>query len=209
MPTLKPIGDHKPKGIAVGKRNKLLLVLIGFLWLFSIQLAYAGKERVAGLTVTVTSNTEIQISAEMIRWIQNTLLEDIENGIQKDLFYTIILKKRIPFWYDEDMETQTIKHTFKFDVLKKQYIIKTTQLGETKQQIKETTPEVLELISKINNVKLTLERSLKKRHTYYISVKAEMRSSRLPFYLDYILFFIPSLELDTPWANSAPFYALE
>jgi hypothetical protein len=48
---------------------------------------------------------------------------------------------------------------------------------------------------------------LRRRTTYLISVKAEMKAPRLPLYLDYFLFFIPFLELDTPWADSAPFRA--
>ena len=171
--------------------------------------AQAGNERIAKLTVTIATNNEIHVSAELIRWIDSQIMEDIQNGISKDLFYTLILMKKIPIWYDEEISTKTIKHTFKYDILKKQYLITTQEEGETSQQIAETAREMINLISKINNVTMILPKTLKKRHTYYMSVKAEMKASRLPFYLDYILFFIPALELDTPWADSSPFYALE
>jgi hypothetical protein len=40
-----------------------------------------------------------------------------------------------------------------------------------------------------------------------VSVKAEMKAPQLPLYLDYFLFFIPFLEIDTEWRNTAPFRA--
>jgi hypothetical protein len=61
------------------------------------------------------------------------------------------------------------------------------------------------LISKLNNVKIAPLSLLKPRRTYYVSVKAQMKASKLPLYLDYFLFFIPFLELDTPWADSNTF----
>jgi len=63
------------------------------------------------------------------------------------------------------------------------------------------------LISKLNNVRITPLSLLKPRGTYYVSVKAQMKAAKLPLYLDYFLFFIPFLELDTPWADSNTFNA--
>ena len=173
------------------------------------QAAQAGNERISGLTVTVVTNTEIRVSAELIRWMNPGLQKKIKRGIPKDLFYTILLKKRIPFWLDEEIHSETIRHTIKYDVLKRQYLI-TTGVGEKHSEVViESYQKMIDLISKINNVKMTLSKRLRKRHIYYVSAKAEVKTSRLPFFLEYILFFIPVLELDTPWVNSAPFYSLE
>jgi len=190
-------------------KTSLFFLLVGILWVSLSSVVQAGEERIAELTVAVDSNDEIRVSAELIRWMNPGLSEDIENGIPKDLFYTIVLKKRIGGWFDEETTSKTIKHAIKYDVLKKQYLITTREGNTTQQKIAETRQEMMDLISKVNNVKMFIDKKLKTRHTYYVSVKAEMKASRLPFFLEYILFFIPVPELDTPWANSAPFYALE
>ena len=190
-------------------KTSFFFLLIGILWVSLSSAVQAGEERIADLTVTVERNDEIRVSAQLTRWMNPTLEEDIQNGIPKDLFYTIVLKKRIAGWFDEEISSKTIKHTIKYDVLKKQYFITTREGDNTVQKVTETRQEMMDLISKVNNVKMALIKRLKTRHTYYVSVKAEMKASRLPFFLEYILFFIPVPELDTPWADSAPFYALE
>lgn len=190
-------------------KTSFFFLLMGILWGPLSTVVQAGEERIADLTVAIDSNNEIRVSAELIRWMNPGLSEDIENGIPKDLFYTIVLKKRIGVWFDEEITSKTIKHTIKYDVLKKQYLITTGEGDTTQQKVAETRQEMIDLISKVNNVKMSLVKKLKTRHTYYVSVKAEMKASRLPFFLEYILFFIPVPELETPWADSAPFYALE
>lgn len=189
----------------------VLLVSLG-VWVVCLghaPFAHAGEERIARLTAAVLTNSELSVSAELIRWYNAHIKEDLNNGIPKDLYYYILLKKRQPGWFDEEIVSRTIKHTIKYDVLKKQYSITTRMDGQMSRKTVESFEEMADLISRIDHVKITTAKRLKTRHTYYVSVKAEMRATNVPFYLEYILFFIPALELDTPWADSSPFYALE
>jgi hypothetical protein len=64
-----------------------------------------------------------------------------------------------------------------------------------------------ELVSRVDRVPVADVRRLNRRASYVVSVKAEMKAPQLPLYLDYFLFFIPFLEIDTEWRNTAPFRA--
>jgi len=64
-----------------------------------------------------------------------------------------------------------------------------------------TYDEALEMVSWIRGVTLPLPPD-EAGASHYVSVKAEMRAVRLPLYLDYVFFFIPILEFETPWARS-------
>jgi hypothetical protein len=172
-------------------------------------IAHAGEERIARLTASVLNNNEVAVTAELIRWYNQNIRDDLNNGIPKDLYYYILLKRRQPGWFDEEIVSKTIKQTIKYNVLKKEYSITTRMDDQTSQKTVESFEEMADLISRIDHVKITSLKRMRARYTYYISVKAEMRATNVPFYLEYILFFIPALELDTPWADSAPFYALE
>ncbi len=199
------------KKSCLGFNGLTLFLSIGVLvvCLSGAPVAHAGDERIARLTTVVLNNGEVAVSAELIRWYNQTIKDDLNNGIPKDLYYYILLKKRQPGWFDEEIVSRTIKHTIKYDVLKKQYSITTRTDGQTTQKTVESFEEMADLISRIDPVKITTAKRMKARHTYYVSVKAEMRTTNVPFYLEYVFFFIPALELDTPWADSAPFYALE
>jgi len=165
----------------------------------------SSDERVANLVIQIT-NTDILASANLIRGFSRTTEEDIQNGIPKDLFYYLLLKRRQPLWFDEEMISKTIKYTVKYDLLKKQYLVTRRINGTIQQEVLEDFMAMKRLISTINNVKIADVHVLNDQDTYYISVKAEMKATKLPLYLDYFLFFIPILEVDTPWADSAPLY---
>lgn len=197
---------HAPRFLFPFLVSSCVTVIIG---LGSAPFTYAEDERIAQLTATILNHNEVAVSAHLIGWYNRNIKEDLNNGIPKDLYYYILLKKRQPGWFDEEMVSKTIKHTIKYDVLKTQYSITTRMDGLTSQKTVETFEEMADLISRIDRVKITSTKSMRARNTYYISIKAEMRATNVPFYLEYILFFIPALELDTPWADSAPFYTLD
>jgi len=175
------------------------------LTLFFSAVGEASDERIANLVIQIT-NTDILASANLIRGFSRTTEEDIQNGIPKDLFYYLLLKRRQPLWFDEEMISKTIKYTVKYDLLKKQYLVTRRINGTIQQEVLEDFMAMKRLISTINNVKIADVHVLNDKDTYYISVKAEMKATKLPLYLDYFLFFIPILEVDTPWADSAPLY---
>jgi hypothetical protein len=167
--------------------------------------AHAADEKIADLVVQAT-DTDILVSANLIKGFSPTSEEDIRNGIPKDLFYYVLLKRRQPLWFDEEMRSKTVKYTVKYDLLNKQFLVTIRSNGTVHQETMDDFLAMKRLISTINNVRIAGTDVLNNEDTYYVSVKAEMKASQLPFYLDYFLFFIPFLEVDTPWANSAPFY---
>ncbi len=181
------------------------IVIFCLLTLFIPGIAAGGDERIANLVVQI-KNSDILVSANLIRGFSQTTEEDISNGIPKELFYYLLLTRRQPLWFDEETLSKTIKFTVKYDLLKKHYVVIKRVDDGVQQEITEDFVAMKRLISTINNVKIASTNALNDRDTYYVSVKAEMKAAKLPFYLDYFLFFIPFLEVDTPWAYSGPLY---
>ncbi|MEK7279834.1 MAG: DUF4390 domain-containing protein [Nitrospirota bacterium] len=162
-------------------------------------------ENISDLSVTI-QNKDIMVSARLIGAFSNTIEEDIKNGIPKDLFYYILLKRRQNNWIDEELLQVTIKYTIKYDILKKQYIVTSREGTRSSRRVIENYQEMADLITRVNNIKLTETDILKSNESYYVSVKAEMKATAIPLHLDYFFFFIPFLELDTPWADSSIIY---
>jgi hypothetical protein len=162
-------------------------------------------ENISDLSVTI-QNKDIMVSARLIGAFSNTIEEDIKNGIPKDLFYYVLLKRRQNNWIDEELLQVTIKYTIKYDILKKQYIVTSREGTKNSQRVIENYQEMADLITRVNNVKLTETDIFNSNESYYVSVKAEMKATAIPLHLDYFFFFIPFLELDTPWADSSIIY---
>ncbi len=188
------------------QKLSLGLGLCLFLLAFSYSHAQAASnERIANLSVRVNDG-KILVSADLIRGFSKTTKEDLLNGIPKDLYYYVVLKKHQALWFDEEAYSKTIRFTIKYDLLKKQFLIKKRLDTHTQEEVVDTFVAMKQLISRIRDVRIADTQRLAPRLTYLVSVKAEMKAPELPFYLDYLLFFIPFLEVDTPWAHSGPIY---
>lgn len=182
--------------------NKVIFSIFFFIvFIFNPAEGFA-KERIRDVQVRV-SKLEIFVSANLIGGFSEDVVNDIQNGISKEFFYYILLKKKEKNWFDEEVYAKTIRFSVKYDTLKKEYLV--VQSGGEKVVEKRVTnfKEMKALVSRIDQIKLAMTTSLKKGKRYYVSVKSQMKAAELPFYLEYFLFFIPFLEIDTPWANSS------
>ncbi|MBI3803806.1 MAG: DUF4390 domain-containing protein [Nitrospirae bacterium] len=176
-----------------------------FLWialLFSpVRLFAAGPERIRNV-VTEVVNQEVVVSADLIEGFNKEIIDDIQDGIPKDFYYYLLLKRKQKSWFDEEILAKTLRYTVKYDTLKKKY----TVIQRDGEHVVENTIDSLEamrrMVSHIDHIRIAPIHILKSRFRYYVSVKSQMKAAKLPLYLDYFLFFIPFLELDTPWANS-------
>ncbi|HLG23282.1 MAG TPA: DUF4390 domain-containing protein [Candidatus Manganitrophaceae bacterium] len=165
----------------------------------------AGKERIQNVTAEIVEE-EITVSAELVQGFYPEIVTDIQNGIPKDFYYYLLLKRKQKNWFDEEIVSKTIRYTVKYDTLKKQYAVIRVEGEKVAESLLEDFESMRRLISKIDHVKIAPVRLLKSRQRYYVSVKAQMKAAKLPLYLDYFLFFIPFLELDTPWSDSGAFH---
>lgn len=162
----------------------------------------ASEGRVRNVTVDIV-NKEILVSADLVSGFNNEIADDIQNGISKDFYYYVLLKKKQKNWFDEELVSKTVRYHVKYDTLKKQYLVLQIEGAQvTHESIFNDFEAMKQKISRIERVKLAPVRMLNTRRRYYVSVKSQMKATKLPLRLETLLFFIPFLELDTPWADS-------
>lgn len=161
----------------------------------------AGSERIKNV-VTEVKNQEIVVTAELVDGFNREIIRDIHDGIPKDFYYYLLLKRKQKSWFDEEILAKTIRYTVKYDTLKKKYAVVQREGERTVENTVDDLDTMKRIVSKIDQVKLAPVSVLRSRNRYYVSVKSQMKAAKLPFYVDYFLFFIPFLEIDTPWADS-------
>jgi hypothetical protein len=167
---------------------------------------YAADERIDRLEVTRQDGL-IYVSAVLNPGLAFHLDEDLRKGLAKDLYYYLVLKQRQRVWFDEEIVAVTLKHSIKYDLLKQEYVVISRSPSGTTQTIVPDFQTARELVSQVDRIPVADVRRLRRGKKYVISVKAEMKAPQLPLYLDYFLFFIPFLEIDTPWRDSPTFRA--
>jgi len=169
-------------------------------------LAYGADERIDQLSVK-QQDGRIYVSAVLSPGLGSHLDDDLRQGLAKDLYYYLVLKQRQRVWFDEEIVAVTIKHSIKYDLLKREYVVTSRLPSGTTQTILPDFPSARNLVSRVDHIPVADVSSLRRGKKYLVSVKAEMRAPQLPLYLDYFLFFIPFLEIDTEWRHSGTFRA--
>jgi hypothetical protein len=169
--------------------------------------AAAESPQITGLAVAVKGD-RLVVSAALSGGLPDSMGDEIRQGISKALYYYAVLKRRTPFWLDEELASATVRYRVWYDLVKQRFVVASRQ-GEEKEtrRTAERLDDVWRLISHPGDVTIPLAAPLQRDATYHVSVKAEMRSAKLPVYIEYFLFFLPVAQLSTPWAESAPFTA--
>ncbi|MEK6678892.1 MAG: DUF4390 domain-containing protein [Nitrospirota bacterium] len=186
------------------KRIYLVFILGSVISLsYFLNTAFAGEERITDVKVTL-GKEEISVSAKLIDGLNKDIEDAIKNGIQKDIIYSAILKKKRSTWFDEDVVSKDIEYTIKHDVLKKQYTLITRGNGN-REKVTQSYDEIKTAVSKIENAVVSPKKALESDEEYYVSIKAEIKDTKLPFFLDYFLFFIPFSDINTSWYDSPAF----
>jgi len=152
--------------------------------------------------VATRAGRVVTVSAHLAGGFPPDIAEQIQNGVPKDLFYTVVLDRRHRRWFDEELASATVQFQIKYDTLAGRYTIRRIGPGgDTHEQEVADYADAVRAVSHVEGVRLELPKDAAD-YTHYVSAKAEMRAVHMPLYLDYVLFFIPRLEFETPWART-------
>ncbi len=122
----------------------------------------------------------------------------ILNGMPVTFHLSVDLYKKRSFWYDKLLESAQISHSMEYDLLKKEFHV---TLDERKR-INHTArdfQEAKQLMADLDRFSVISMDRLEKNQGYYLRIRAKLVPIRLPFYLDFFLFFIPKWEFETEW----------
>ncbi len=180
--------------------RRQLVLIVAMLIIPSVPCA-ADLPRMTAVKTEIV-NGQILASAELLHGFQPDVLRDLHNGIPKDFYYYFVLNRKYKNWIDEEVYEKTIRHTVLYDTLKKQYRVTRHDGVGHPEEIYDDLESLRRAALRLSNVVLLPVRRLRPDRRYYLGVKAQMKAANLPIYLKYFLFFIPVLEMDTPWANS-------
>ncbi|MCK4534890.1 MAG: DUF4390 domain-containing protein, partial [Syntrophobacterales bacterium] len=91
-----------------------------------------------------------------------------------------------------------VKHTIKYDNIKKIFYVVFTEHGRNPEQFKEFSKAKIAM-AELNGIVFTPLRQMTKGDRYYLRVKAKLEEVRLPLHLEYVFFFVSLWDFETDW----------
>jgi|SRR3990172_1153321 len=178
-----------------------ILATCVFLWTSA---GVAATGRISDILIT-RGNNELLVSARLTGGFTPEIKKEIINGVSKEFFYYLVIKRVMSNWLDAEKISGTIKYSIKYDILKKQYLV-TRETGDlSEEQIFDSYDSMVAWVSGVDRISITPLNLLNKKLQYYVSIKAEMKAGELPFLLRYLFFFVPYSRFSTEWYDSGIF----
>ncbi|HTZ17414.1 MAG TPA: DUF4390 domain-containing protein [Dissulfurispiraceae bacterium] len=178
---------HVPRRAhAVPHRFLSVIILVTSWALLVITACFAAE--ISGVDVR-QANNELIVSTTLQP--DEKLIEDLNNGLSKEIVFYIDLFRHWKLWPDEFVIGQKIVRTLQIDPIKREFV-GTSVEGNVKiiKRFKDLNSMIAWAIN-ISNIKLTNVKVLES-DDYYVKVTAESRLK--PSVIGYIIFFLPSKE---------------
>ncbi|MFQ5441547.1 MAG: DUF4390 domain-containing protein [Thermodesulfobacteriota bacterium] len=148
--------------------------------------------------VNISLAPDFGVSFEVKNAFTANIEEAIKSGVPTSFKFVVELQRSRRFWFDKDAGRWEFKHTVKYDTLKEEYKIILEEKGFGPVRTKDFS-EMKKIMSTADSVTLEPTGRLSGGYNYQLKVKAELYTVRLPFRLDYLLFFLKLWDVETEW----------
>ena len=181
-------GDVKAKLI-----DRRWQVAFYFLLFFCCLLFFPSITRSAEIIGPETKiiNNEIYVTTGLI--LDEKQLQDLKNGIAKEITFYIDLFRVWNMWPDEFVLGKTIVKTLKADPVKKEYVAASSDGMTIVERRFNELDSLLKWSLNIRDLKLTNTRELEP-DDYFVRITVESRLRKLPPVISYLFFFVPEKE---------------
>ncbi|HRV45809.1 MAG TPA: DUF4390 domain-containing protein, partial [Smithellaceae bacterium] len=101
-----------------------------------------------------------------------------------------------PYWRDRHILRKEIRRTIKYDNLKKNFLVTTNGLEQP--AILPSFESAQKAMAELNGIPVVAFSNLTRGERYYAQVRVKIDRVRLPFRMEYVLFFVSLWDFETP-----------
>ncbi len=150
-----------------------------------------------GADIRYVNATQVNSELYVTTFLQpdQKLIEDLNNGLSKEIVFYIDLFRHWKVWPDEFVLGKKIIRVLKTNPIKREYVGSSTEGNiQTIKRFKDLE-SMLTWAMNITDLKLVNTRALEPDR-YYVKVTAESNLKKLPPVIGYLLFFVPGKEFN-------------
>jgi hypothetical protein len=164
---------------------------------FGCNLAQATKASLQTIVLD-SKNENLTLSFKLEGVFSEQMKEVILSGTSITFTFFVVLREIKDFWVDKKIVDIKIDHMLKYNVLKKEFVIKRSwQIDEV--LITDSFVEAQNLMAAISSLKILPFNWLENGNRYQIAIKAELSKANLPLNLRPVMFFSPPWGFETDW----------
>ena len=176
--------------------TKRVLISVAIL-ICSSNLAQAAKASLRDIVLD-SNNENLTLSFKLENAFPAEMKEVMLNGTPITFTFFVVLREIKDFWLDRKIVDIKIDHLLKYNVLKKEFVIKRSwEIDEV--SITNSFVEAQHLMAVISSLKILPFSWLENGNHYQIAIKAELSKANLPLNLRSVMFFSPSWGFETDW----------
>lgn len=181
-------GDVKLK--LTNKRWQFIFCFLLLIYCLLISSSASSGAEIIG-PETKIANNEIYVTTGLM--LDEKQMQDLKNGIAKEITFYIDLFRVWDMWPDEFVLGKTFVKTLKCDPVKKEYVATSFDGMTIIEKRFNEFDTLLKWSLNINDLKLTNIKELEP-DDYFVRITVESRLRRLPPVVSYLFFFVPEKE---------------
>jgi hypothetical protein len=170
------------------------------LLVFSLFLPGLSSAREASLDDIIVTNTRDHLLVYFS--VEDCFTEDmnraIMNGIQTKFTFIVKLYEVRTAWFDKKIADIRLTHKVEYNTLKNEFNVFLPEQNNKTITTKDAE-EANKMMAEVVALKVARLESLRRGSHYQLRLKAELDKIELPFYLDYVLFFLSLWDFETDW----------
>lgn len=147
--------------------------------------------------ILVTSGTsEILLYARLVDGFKKEMEDAILAGVPAVFTIELDVYQERSYLWDRHILRKEIRRTIKYDNLKKNFLIATNGLGQP--AILTNFESAQKAMAELDGIPVVALSDLSKGERYYVQVRVKIDRVRLPFKMEYVLFFVSLWDFETP-----------
>ena len=188
--------SHRSLKSVIRQIAKQVIILLCIIF-FTCNLAQATKASLQDIVLD-SNNKNLTLSFKLEHVFSEEMKEVVLSGTSITFTYFVELREIKDFWIDKKIVDIKIDHMLKYDVLKKEFVIKrSSEIDEV--LVTKSFVEAQNLMTTIRSLKILPFTWLENGNRYQIAAKAELSKANLPFELRSAMFFSPPWGFETDW----------
>ncbi len=176
---------------------RLLIMLFVCLLLCRPSVSCAEDAKITNFIITNTPEHLI-VYCGVTNCFTKKMEDAILAGIPTTFTFYVELRRERNYWFDKEITSLEIKHTIKYDTIKKIFYVMHSGNSKEPEQFKDFN-RAKRAMSDLNGIIISAMNKLNKEKNYYVKVKAELDKVRLPLHMEYVLFVVALLDFETDW----------